>query len=175
MQLQTVPVGTKEFEEVAQQITKSYPNACIMFIDKITGAPYEAEYETLKKSMADPNERMLFHGTNEASAYSIASHGFDPLQNKRAAFGRGTYFAANANYSKNYMHSKERASGFELSYMLLTKVLVGRMTTGLGNRELNLDLWDTQVDSVESPTIFSVPRPEQATPVYLIAFHKNAE
>lgn len=65
-------------------------------------------------------------------------------------------------------------NGFELSYMLLNKVLVGRVVRGSENREINLDIADTQVDSVKNLSIFAVPRAEQAIPVYLVAFHKNA-
>lgn len=86
MKLLTIAVGTKEFEEVAQKITKSYPNACVMFIEKILENPYETAYEKLKASMPDPNEQTLFHNTTEKGAYSIASHGYDPLLNKRAAY-----------------------------------------------------------------------------------------
>lgn len=174
MKLLNLPVGTKEFEEVAQQITKSYPNACVMFIERIEDHPFEPDYEKLKASMSEPNEQILFHGTTESGAYSIAAHGYDPMLNKRAAYGNGTYFSASATYSKHYMDITHTSSGFELSYMLLNKVLVGRKVQGSNNKNIDLSKADTQVDNLKQSTIFAVPRAGQAIPIYLVAFHKNA-
>ncbi len=174
MKLTNLPPGTKQFEEVTKHITTSYPNACVMFIEKIEEHPNESAFQALKETITDPTEKILFHGTTESGAYSIAAHGYDPFLNKRAAFGKGTYFSANAIYSKHYMDITHTKAGFELSYMLLNKVLVGRTQIGSPNKEIDLSKADTQVDSLAKPTIFAVPRAEQAIPIYLIAFHKNA-
>jgi hypothetical protein len=90
------------------------------------------------------------------------------------AYGMGVYFAADASYSYNYMPSKKDLSGFDLSYMIVNSVLVGRTILGTSNSVCNLNQADTQVNSITLPKIFSVPRAEQAIPKYVIAFHKNA-
>lgn len=174
MKLVNLPPGSREFEEVAQHITKSYANACVMFIEKIEDHPHEGAYRALKDCMKEPNERTLFHGTTEKGAYSIATHGYDPLMNRRAAFGKGTYFASTATLSSGYMDIAHTSTGFDLSYMLVNKVLVGRMALGSNNSVIEKSKADTQVNSVQSPTIFAVPLEEQAIPQYLVAFHKNA-
>lgn len=170
----SLTVGSKEFDEVAKHITKSYPNACIMFIDKVLEPCFEAEYTALKASMKEPNEQLLFHGTTEESARSILESGFDPTLNRRAAYGKGVYFSSSASYSKDYMDVNTRTIGFELSYMLITSVLVGRMAQGSSNSQINLEKYDTQVDNVFKTTIFSIPRKEQAIPRYYVGFHKGA-
>lgn len=173
MKLIPLAVGSKEFDEIAKHITKSYPNACIMFIDKVENPPFEKEYIEMRVSMkAVPNETLLFHGTSEANAYSILENGFDPLVSARASYGKGTYFASSALISSQYM-GVSKTSKFDLSHMLIASVLVGEIKQGIPMR-LCPEGYDTQVDSVFKPTIYSVPRKEQAIPRYFIGFHKGA-
>jgi hypothetical protein len=174
MKLHSLSVGSKEFEEVATYITKTWKNACIMDIQRVEDHCMFDKYNVLKQSMADPNERILFHGTNEAAVNSILEFGYDPLFAKVCAYGTGVYFAADASYSYNYMPSRKDYAGFDLSFMFVNSVLVGRMIQGASNTVCNVTLGDTQVDNLSRPKIFSVPRAEQAIPKYVIAFHKNA-
>jgi hypothetical protein len=175
MKLHSLSIGSKEFEEVAQYITKTWKNACIMDIQRVEDHCMFNKYNVLKQSMREPNERILFHGTNEAAVSSILEFGYDPVFAKTCAYGMGVYFAADAVYSYNYMPSRKDYSGFDLSFMLVNSVLVGRMIQGTSNSVCNLAQGDTQVDSSHTPKIFSVPRAEQAIPKYVIAFHKNAQ
>ena len=175
MKVHSLSVGSKEFEEVAQYITKTWKNACIMDIQRVEEHCMFEKYNALKQTMPEPNEQMLFHGTHESAVNSILEFGYDPLFAKVCAYGMGVYFAADASYSYNYMPSKKDLSGFDLSYMFVNSVLVGRSISGTSNSICNLNQADTQVDSVKNPKIFSVPRAEQAIPKYVIAFHKNAQ
>jgi len=174
MKLHSLSVGSKEFEEVAQYITKTWKNACIMDIQHVEDHCMLEKYNGLKQTMPNPNEMILFHGTNEHAVNSILEWGYDPLFAKVCAYGMGVYFAADASYSYNYMPSKKDLSGFDLSYMIVNSVLVGRTILGTSNSVCNLNQADTQVNSITLPKIFSVPRSEQAIPKYVIAFHKNA-
>ncbi len=174
MKLHSLSVGSKEFEEVANYITKTWKNACIMDIQRVEDHCMFDKYNALKQSMTDPNERILFHGTNEAAMSSILEFGFDPLCAKVCAYGMGVYFATDASYSYNYMPSRKDLSGFDLSFMFVNLVLVGRMIQGTQNSICNVAFADTQVDSPYNPKIYSIPRAEQAIPKYVIAFHKNA-
>lgn len=167
MKITNVPVGTKEFDEIASHITKGYPNACIMFIEKVEDHILQSKFDTLKSSMIEPNEKLLFHGTNERNAYAIVQNGYDPACNTRSAYGKGTYFALSPNYSKNYTDISYHKGGFELSFMLINTVLVGKEFVKGGKG-------DTQVDLLAKPTIFCVPLAHQAIPKYIVAFHKNA-
>jgi hypothetical protein len=174
MKLHSLSVGSKEFEEVANYITKTWKNACIMDIQRVEDHCMLNKYNALKQSMAASNEQILFHGTNEVAVNSILEYGYDPLCAKVCAYGMGVYFAADASYSYNYMPSRKDLSGFDLSFMFVNSVLVGRMILGSSNTVCNLEVADTQVDNLSRPKIFSVPRAEQAIPKYVIAFHKNA-
>lgn len=173
MRLTSLSVGSEEFDKVAAYITKSYPNSCIMFIEKVENHRYEERYETLKASMENPDERILFHGTTERSAYSIAEEGYRLTMNRRSAFGVGTYFAAEAMYSKDYADINKKEE-FELSFLIVNKVLTGKKSKGTNGSKINLESADSQVDSVTNPRLFSIPREYQAIPLYIVAFHKNA-
>lgn len=174
-----VDLGSKEFEELSKHITRSWPKACIMFIQQIPDPPMREGYEALKKKMEEnlikPDEQILLHGTNEVSAYTIAMEGYNPRMNKTSAFGIGTYFSPLASVAWNYMPVIKHSNGFELSYMLVNKVLIGRKILGIANKQIDLSKADTQVNILDKSTIYSVPRAEQAIPVYIIGFHKNAQ
>ncbi len=159
---------------MAQYITKSWKNACIMDIQRVENHCMLDKYNDLKQSMADPNEKILFHGTNVDAVQNILEWGYDPLFAKVCAYGKGIYFAADASYSYNYMPAKKDYAGFDLSYMFVNSVLVGRTAVGGSNSTCNVQFTDTQVDNVTNPKIFSIPRAQQAIPKYVIAFHKNA-
>lgn len=175
MKLTPLPVSSDEFEKIASIISKSYPQSCIMFIEKIEDHIYEEKYQVLKSSIAsitDPDEQQLFHGTTEQAAYAIANDGYKVNLNRRSAYGIGVYFAKEASYSKEYANVST-SGGFELSYMLINKVLIGRKVVGKANSKINLKMADSQVDSVTNPKLFSIPREYQAIPLFLVAFHKN--
>ncbi len=174
MKCHSLSVGSKEFEEVAQYITKTWKNACIMDIQRVEEHCMLEKYNALKQSMPNPNEMILFHGTNESAVNGILEWGYDPLCAKVCAYGMGIYFAADALYSYNYMPSRKDTKGFDLSFMLVNSVLVGRMIRGTSNSVCDEAQGDTQVDNAINPKIFSVPKARQAIPKYVIAFHKNA-
>ncbi len=159
---------------MAKYITKSWKHACIMEIQRVEHHCMLEKYNELKQSMLDPKEMILFHGTNVGAVDNILKWGYDPRFAKVCAYGMGIYFAADAFYSYNYMPSKKDISGFDLSYMFVNSVLVGRMTQGQPNSICDLATADTQVNNISQPNIFSVPREEQAIPKYVIAFHKKA-
>lgn len=173
-----VDLGSKEFDEISKHITNSWPRACIMFIQRIPDPPMKEGYDVLKRKMIErgiePSEQILLHGTNEDSAYIIAMDGYNPRMNKTSAYGLGTYFSPLASVSWSYMPVKKHVSGFELAYMLVNKVLVGRKVLGGHNKPIDLSKADTQVNTLEKTTIYSVPRAEQSIPIYIIGFHKNA-
>ncbi len=172
MKITPLSVSSEEFEKIAATISKSYPQSCIMFIEKIEDHIHEEKYQALKLSMTDPDEQHLFHGTTEQAAYAIANDGYKVNLNRRSSYGIGVYFAKEASYSKEYANVST-SGGFELSYMLINKVLTGRKVVGKANSKINLKMADSQVDSVTNPKLFSIPREYQAIPLFLVAFHKN--
>lgn len=92
------------------------------------------------------------------------------------AFGKGTYFAVNANYSASDTYSSPDPRGRK--HMYYVRVLTGKYTQG--NSSLIVppsrdpqnptDQYDTVTDNAKNPTIFVVFYDYQAYPEYLITF-----
>lgn len=155
--MSTKPVWTsdKRYSQIETRIQKSYPNACILYIDEVMNDSLYQRYLT-RKDLINATEVQMFHGTNEKNINAIIVNGFDPKLNVRAAFGPGVYFAQNANYSMNYMFSTKKG---EPTYMFLADVLVG------------VD----KVDNHRGPDILTTVHADGSFPRYIIAFHKEAK
>lgn len=170
-----VPVFMSDprFDEIVNKITASYPNACILYIDEIINPELEQEYQTRKEiircNRGYVSEMKLFHGTSENNIELIASNGFDPTFNKRAAYGYGVYFAKNASYSSAYMTSVRPENH---TFMFMCDVLVGKQGTLCKQGDLNID---NNVDKLSDPTIVTTVYKDGAYPRYIIAFYKNAQ
>lgn len=87
--------------------------------------------------------------------------------------GKGVYFAWNASYSARDKYSPRDAHGCK--YIILARVLTGEFTTGDPSyitpppkSSHGLDLYDSVVDKVDSPSIFVIFTDAQAYPDYLI-------
>jgi hypothetical protein len=165
-----LPMSDKRFDQIYEMIQKSYPNACILYIDEVFNSNLLSYYDDQRKNMNDFKcEKQLFHGTSESAIQSIVDNGFDPTMNKSAAYGYGTYFAVNAKYSSNYMRSNN-----PVTHMFLADVLIGKLVTGQRRTQDNIYTWDNNVDNLSNPTIYTTPYHGGAYPRYIIAFHKNA-
>lgn len=94
------------------------------------------------------------------------------------AYGKGTYFAVNANYSANDTYSRPDANGRK--HMYYVRVLTGIYTHGnqslivppSKNPQNPTDLYDTVTDNVQHPNLFVVFYDYQAYPEYLITFRR---
>ena len=166
-----VNMSDKRFDEINDRILESYPNSCVLYINEVMNETLENAF--IKRFSGTTNAKILqlFHGTTNNVIDIIAKNGFDPTLTTVAAYGYGTYFAKNANYSKDYMRSSE-----DVTYMFLADVIVGRLATKR-LRIPGIDPvydWDNNVDSFLNPTIYTTPYPDGAYPRYIIAFHKNA-
>jgi hypothetical protein len=175
MHFKTVNMSDKRYDTIYSRIQQSYPNACVLYIDEVVNEyllNYYTELRERLQKVTKIEEKQLFHGTSDSLINVIAVDGFDPTKNKSAAYGYGTYFAKNANYSFNYMRSEK---GNDITYMFLADVLVGRMTIGKGRNPNDIYDWENNVDNFVRPTIFTTPYHNGAYPRYIIAFHKNAK
>ncbi|XP_035689040.1 zinc finger CCCH-type antiviral protein 1-like isoform X2 [Branchiostoma floridae] len=123
------------------------------------------------------DERKLFHGTDPDIIKGICHQNFDfRLSGKNATvYGKGSYFAKNADYS----HAYSRASSDGTRYMFLANVLVGKYTRGEQNiprpppidpSDPYGDLYDSCVNNEANPTIFVVFKDDQCYPAYLIKY-----
>jgi hypothetical protein len=170
MEFRPVFMDNKQYDVISNLIYKSYPQACILYIDEVINRSLELAFEDRKKVIASNrglvDVQQLFHGTKEEHINAIAKWGFDPTLNKRAVYGYGVYFARDASYSKEYMHASERGKP---TYMFLADVLIGvKKTGGLKGDPMcdnNGDAGGAIVTTVYS---------DGAYPRYIIAFHKEA-
>jgi len=157
-----------KYEEIARRVRESYPQSCILWVDKINNPELEQKQEELIHSIRSKHDipimRLeLFHGTKESSAIAICRGGFKSEYNVRSAYGIGTYFAKNANYSIQY--SKQKTGNHDdIVYMLLCSVVFGKDKNVYTN---------ISVDKIGDPNIYVSPHDSGGIPKYLIAFHKN--
>jgi hypothetical protein len=90
-------------------------------------------------------------------------------------YGKGAYFARDAEYSHNYTGNKSKKT------MFLAKVLIGKITKGDSSfqRPPAIDpmnphlLYDTCVDNIHKPSIYVVFDNAQSYPLYQITYKEN--
>jgi len=162
-----IELGDPIYDEISKKIRQSYPNACICWIESNDNPFLKEKYDLRKSNVKITNEQELFHGSDIHSIDSICELGFDPTLNRTSAYGKGTYFAKHASYSKDYM--KETKIG--LKFMIISDVIVGSPCLGSANLIINKDLYDSAVNSLTTPTIVVIPHIGAAYPKYIVSFH----
>ena len=172
---QMVSTSDATFDEIYEALARSYPDACVCTLDRVSNPALELRFEARKAAMEQaglPVRVMrLFHGTLPENVRGIADLGFLSSKNVASAYGRGTYFARDAKMSSKYA---EIDHANEMSYMFVCDVLVGRLARGSCNAVLKTSEFDNFVDSLKDPKIVVTPHDDGALPRYLVAFHKNA-
>lgn len=153
MHYETVLMDNPIFDVICNKIEKSYNNACILFIDKVVNNKLLERYEKFKNEHPSCMEYNVFHGTSEGNIKSIALEGFDIKYNTVSAYGKGTYFADNASYSKSYMNKGSNSKkNSDMCFMFYSKI------------------WHT---GPVAPGIHVVKDNDATYPEYIIAFSKN--
>ncbi|XP_042082638.1 protein mono-ADP-ribosyltransferase PARP14-like isoform X3 [Haplochromis burtoni] len=157
----------------------------VMKIDRLQNVHLRRAYEAQKKHISDKNaqeggagEKLLYHGTTQDNCDSIMKTGFNRrfAGQNATSYGRGTYFAVNANYSAQPTYSKPAADGSQL--MFVARVLTGVCTHGRHdmkvppprNHQQPHDRYDSVVDRIDNPSMYVVFHDNQAYPDYLITF-----
>ncbi|XP_012712444.2 protein mono-ADP-ribosyltransferase PARP14 [Fundulus heteroclitus] len=129
-----------------------------------------------KNGPAELGEKFLYHGTSVASCDCIERDRFDRSYagTHAAMYGKGVYFAVNANYSAD-RYSPADQSGMKRLYV--ARVLTGRYTVGNSSMKAppprgtdRTDCFDSLVDNQQQPTMFVIFHDDQAYPEYLITF-----
>jgi len=174
MSREAVSMSDKIYDKISDLVHKTYPNSCILFIDKIYNNELEHKYFAVKKKIEEKRgfvtEIEAFHGTRAELIDIIIQEGFDPSKNVCAAYGPGTYFAKDASYSFNYMKSKDENG---ISYMFLCDIIIGKLKT-TNNNSNDFDNYANS-QTLNSATIYVCPLRDQCIPRYVIAFHKNVK
>jgi hypothetical protein len=78
MKVYYINVGSPEYEMVSGKIQETYPNACIVWIEKVEESKYQYNQrkELIECLRGDVQEKLLFHGTDEKNINDILKHGF---------------------------------------------------------------------------------------------------
>eukprot|EP01084_Bolivina_argentea_P277646 474085_1 len=139
---------------------------------------YWSVRQTLSKTIGENNlnERELFHGTAENVMTLIAKEGFRKEFSSIAMFGKGTYFARDANYSMDYSYRNDNG----VYKMFLCRVICGE--SALGNNNYELTNWpkkssgliyDCLVNNQSDPSIFVIHEDYRAYPMYVVHFRRK--
>ncbi|XP_074157489.1 protein mono-ADP-ribosyltransferase PARP14 isoform X2 [Sminthopsis crassicaudata] len=175
----------QEYKQVKDKFCQTCPTYTIEKIQRIQNKNLWNLYQARKISMDDQNkntnnERFLFHGTDANSVPGVNNQGFNrSYAGKNAIFwGKGTYFAVNADYSANDTYAKPDINGKKHVYYV--RVLTGDYV--LGNSTLIVPpskgpqaadvLYDSVTDNVKNPSLFVIFFDNQSYPEYLITFRK---
>ncbi|XP_007542434.1 poly [ADP-ribose] polymerase 14-like [Poecilia formosa] len=129
-----------------------------------------------KNGEADLGEKFLYHGTSAKSCKTIERDRFDRSYagQHATAFGKGVYFAVNANFSAVHY---SLADELGLKRLYVARVITGRYTVGNSTMKAPpprgtdpTDCFDSLVNCQVQPTIFVIFHDDQAYPEYLITF-----
>lgn len=178
-----IDICSKEADKVIDIIKKSFPEECVISIEKINNPVLETNYKNrlqilqTKRGENKVKEAQLFHGTDSKSVENIARNGFLTQYSKVNAYGIGTYFAKDYSYSRTYSINKSMRTNVKLfdnyDNMILSKVILGVPTVTLGGKNTDTELYDYSCNSLQNPSIFSIPYDDAACPEYVITFYNE--
>ncbi|XP_051544403.1 protein mono-ADP-ribosyltransferase PARP12-like isoform X2 [Myxocyprinus asiaticus] len=168
-----------EYNEIKRLFTTTMSGFNILRIERIQNKAlwevFQWQKDRMKKNNGgrDVAEKKLFHGTDPKHEDAICLNNFDwrICGTHGTAYGKGSYFARDANYS----HSYTVDSGTRC--MFVCRVLVGDYTTGHSSylRPPSKDggdtiFYDSCVNDIHNPSIFVVFEKHQIYPEYLIQY-----
>ena len=119
------------------------------------------------------DERRLFHGTSKQYIDAICQQGFEWRvcgSSVGTLYGKGSYFARDASYSKHYTDCRS---------LFVVKVLVGEYAQGTPDMKLPPpkdkskplgEKYDSCVNDESDPAIFVIFFEEQSYPEYVIEY-----
>lgn len=170
-----VYMSDKRYDKIEAGIRASYPNSCLLWVEEIIHPSLEECFQVQKAEIEAKRGKpcsvlQLYHGTREECANSIIRGGFDPDVNKVSAYGRGTYFAVAAAYSRDYAPP----ASDDVSFMLICDVLVGEAAVYGNSQPIDTNKHDNSVNSLKQPSIYVTPYAAGAIPRFIVAFHRNA-
>lgn len=171
--LSLISPSSKEFDTLQDIIANSAPEECVISIEKVENTLLKQRFEDRKKEMeailgeGNVQTVRVFHGSRDFhSVTNILSDGFKSEYSKVAAFGKGTYFAKNYAYSKNYS-----GKNVEYKVMMICDILVGVKVKGQANATLSPEKGDVWVDHLVNTSIYSIPNDHQSIPQYVVQFY----
>lgn len=172
-----VSISDPIFDKLDTAIRSSYPNCCIIQIQRVLVNPVLEEkflkhYEYCQTKTQTKIEQ-LYHGTGRTSIKSIITDGFLVSKNVASAYGRGTYFSNVSTMAQSYATSKLSDLSSTISYMIVADVIISDMALGsLSSSSSSRP--SCYVNDIKNPSIFCIPFDYAAVARYIISFHKEA-
>nr|XP_018668925.1 poly [ADP-ribose] polymerase 14 [Ciona intestinalis] len=185
-----VPVNTSEYQRVMTQYGAGgkFHNTVIS-LERIQHTSQYKQFVAKKQEVTNkmtasgiinqqPAVRELYHGTSADVASKIFTQGFDRGFAGSAnahAYGKGVYFALNGQYSHGYA----RPDANQHRRMFLADVVTGEYCVGTSNlitppvkpnSSSKADLYDSVVNSLNTPSIYVVFKDASAYPKYLLTY-----
>ncbi|KAM6125765.1 LOW QUALITY PROTEIN: protein mono-ADP-ribosyltransferase PARP10 [Pterocles gutturalis] len=180
--------ATRHFYETLEELRG---HITVVKVEKLVHPLLYRQYQLKKGSMqrgragstAEDVERILFHGTTEASSREICLHGFNRsfCGRNAALYGLGVYFAAWAGVSAQDRFSPPSPNGNK--FVFVATVLTGAFAMGgpgLRAPPLREEAgggpprrYDSVVDDPRRPSIFVIFNDTQAYPRYLLTCRRQ--
>ena len=154
----------------------------VLKIFKITNETIDKKFSILKEEFENKGisteSKIGYHGCIRFNNIdNICEEGFISQFNKLSAFGKGTYFSTDHNYchKNNYSPKMELSLPISIRQVFLCEFLPGNICKGvpqavpgyMSNSNLR---YNTQVNDLVNPTIFSVFNDSQVRILYSIFY-----
>ncbi|KAL7976349.1 hypothetical protein Chor_002568 [Crotalus horridus] len=175
--------GSPEFVQIENLFQMTMKNSNIRKIERIQNPSlwqvYQWQKEQMKKKKGGQkiDERLLFHGTSSSKLKAICVDNFDwrICGTNGTVYGKGSYFARDANYSDNYCQAKDDEKVMFVAQVLVGEYAVGRPIYTRPPAKLTgvLDTYDSCVDRTVNPSVFVIFEKHQAYPAYLIFYSEE--
>ena len=176
-----------EYERVTNQFLLTLPRAHILQVQRVQNKLLWKRYRDCSKRMSDRNlyvrDELLFHGTRGTKPEHIykGTDSFDLRCSSGGMWGRGTYFAVNAEYSDSYAYREGNIQKMFAAFVLTGNSYFSPPDDSLTKPPLiaaQPDGSDTSVqhryDSVSGVTggtrVFITYDNDHAYPAYLITY-----
>ncbi|KAF7248255.1 Protein mono-ADP-ribosyltransferase PARP12 [Varanus komodoensis] len=174
-----------EYTKIANLFQTTMSNYVIKKIKRIQNPSlwqvFQWQKEQMKKKKGGQNveEKLLFHGTNYSFLEAICNDNFDwrICGTNGTVFGKGSYFARDAQYSHNYCQHKANSKEFVL---FVAQVLVGDSAKGHSTYSRppakSTDptrCYDSCVDNLMDASIYIIFEKHQIYPAYLIYYEED--
>ena len=176
-----------EYERVTSQFLLTLPRAHILQVQRVQNKLLWKRYRDCSKRMSDRNlyirDELLFHGTRGTKPEHIykGTDSFDLRCSSGGMWGRGTYFAVNAEYSDSYAYREGNIQKMFAAFVLTGNSYFSPPDSSLTKPPLiaaQPDGSDTSVqhryDSVSGVTggtrVFITYDNDHAYPAYLITY-----
>uniref|UniRef100_A0A674NDR9 Uncharacterized LOC101067802 n=1 Tax=Takifugu rubripes TaxID=31033 RepID=A0A674NDR9_TAKRU len=174
--------SSDEYKEVEALFRKTMRGFDISKIERIQNKALWEVFQLQKAQMKNKNgglpvlELKLFHGTDNQHVDTICHSNLDwrLCGSHGTAYGKGSYFAVDAQYSHHY------TSDSDVRSMFVVRLLVGKYTTGSPEYRRppskdggDINFYDSCVDNVHQPSIYVVFDKPQIYPEYLLQYRDN--